>query len=130
MKLRLLIVSFLHVVVYIIIHLFPFAVWKGLLVMSIPCKLHTPKKVNAPQFSKRIMYLIRRSYFRTPTCLESSLVMHIILVCYGIKSSCCLGLQIENEKLVAHAWVESGGEVMGDEFPLGAYVRLYPEIEK
>jgi hypothetical protein len=122
MKWRLLIVSFLHVVVYIIIHLIPFAVWKGL--------LHTPKKVNAPQFSKRIMYLIRRSYFRTPTCLESSLVMHIILVCYGIKSSCCLGLQIENEKLVAHAWVESGGEVMGDEFPLGAYVRLYPEIEK
>lgn len=130
MKLKLLIVSFLHVLVYIIIHLFPFAVWIGLLTMSFPCKVNTPEKVNPSQLSRRILYLIRRSYFRAPTCLESSLMMQTMLACYGIKSSCCLGLQIENEKLVAHAWVESGGEVIGDEFPLGTYVRLYPEIKK
>ena len=130
MKTKLLIVSFLHVVVYIIIHLFPFAVWKGLLVMSFPCKLNTAEKVNPPQLSKRIMYFIRRSYFRMPTCLESSLVMQIILTCYGIKSSCCLGLQIENEKLIAHAWVEYRGEVLGDQFPLGTYVKLFPGIKK
>lgn len=130
MKTKLLIVSFLHVVVCIIIYCFPFAVWKGLLVMSFPCKLNSAEKVNPSQLSKRIMYFIRHSYFRTPTCLESSLVMQIILTCYGIKSSCCLGLRVENEKLIAHAWVEYRGEVLGDQFPLGAYVKLFPGIKK
>ena len=130
MKVKLLAVTFLHVLVYCIIHSFPFAVWKGLLIMRVPCKVNSPEKVNPSQLARRILYWIRRSYFRTPTCLESSLIMQIMLACYGIKSSCCLGLHIENEKLVAHAWVESNGELLGDEFPLHAYVRIFPEIKK
>lgn len=97
---------------------------------NIPFKLRINKQVNPLLLSKRIMLLIRRSLYRAPTCLESALVLRFMLTCYGINTTCCLGIQIENEKLIAHAWVMSNYEVLGDEFPLDAYVQVFPGIKK
>lgn len=125
-----LIVSLLHLFVCMVIHVLPFDVWKRLLVLDFPCKLQRSLTVSPPLLAKKIMLLIRRSYVGSPTCLESSLVLHIILACYGVKAICCLGVQIENGRLIGHAWVESAGEVLGDEFPLGTYVQLFPIVKK
>lgn len=97
---------------------------------NIPCQLRINKQVNPLLLSKRIMLLIRCSLYRAPTCLESALVLRFMLTCYGINTTCCLGIQIENEKLIAHAWVMSNDEVLGDEFPLDAYVQVFPGIKK
>ena len=125
-----LIVSLLHLLVCFIIYFFPFSVWKRLLVFNIPCQLRINKQVNTLLLSKRIKLLIRRSLYRSPTCLESALVLRLMLACYGVNTTCCLGIQIENEKLIAHAWVMSNDEVLGDEFPLDAYVQVFPWIKK
>ena len=49
----------------------------------------------------------------TKTCLVKSLAMHILLIRNGFESTLNIGVtKDKSEKLGAHAWVESDGEVL------------------
>lgn len=125
-NMKLLFISFLHALASGIIYLFPFGIWKRLLEEKNSCIFPMYRKGDPFDLSEKLILLIRRSYFHKPTCLEAALLLHFLLSCMGFRTVCCLGVAMEDEKLIAHAWVELDGKVLGHELSVASFVRVFP----
>ena len=63
----------------------------------------------------------------TKNCLIKSMSIHLLLVNYGYESTMHFGAAKDNEnRLKAHAWIESEGKVFSSESELGYYTLLKP----
>lgn len=57
-------------------------------------------------------------------CLPRALASHAMLRRRGVASRLCLGVTREGHELIAHAWIEVGGNKIGSDPKIGQFTRL------
>lgn len=55
----------------------------------------------------------RRGVYRA-RCLEKSLLLESLLMWRGIGCELKFGMRVDDKPLIAHAWVECGGQALAD----------------
>jgi len=108
-------------------------VWIRLLLFILPFRhvralvLHWSKPRRARVLAHRIAYVTNAAANRIPrtTCLPRALVAQMLLSRHSDRAELHIGVAKDsNGKLEAHAWVESGGQVVIGGIEVGRYTRL------
>jgi Transglutaminase-like superfamily len=91
--------------------------WKSVLEWLAPrnsaVALASPESETARAIARMEAAAARNLFFR-PNCLERSLVLWWLLCSRGIRAELRIGARKQARTFEAHAWVESGGSVIGD----------------
>jgi hypothetical protein len=102
---------------------------KGAMVRDEEAPKDAPVVLDRMEDAKRIALAVSRAaefgFFR-PRCLVRSMALRSMLNRAGIDGATVrVGVQLVNERFSAHAWVEYGGQIVGDnEASVGRFVPL------
>jgi hypothetical protein len=63
---------------------------------------------------QRLVSMAARLHLLSMTCLPRALTLHWILGRQGITTQLCIGINKSSTGMLAHAWVELGGQAIGE----------------
>ena len=115
--------------VFVVIQTIPFRLWNAGLLFFERYFAGSSQKSKMDKHSKCIDYYMKHSWFKGSTCMERALVKKIFFILRGIRSTICLGLKIEGDRLIAHAWMEHESDVSQYEDAAELFVRIYPSVQ-
>jgi hypothetical protein len=125
LKKKILLITLLHLIVFILIQLFSFV--RVLTILNY--FLHT----SSDDFSGKDVYglaeyynrIISLSHFKNPSCLEEALMLTFLMNRRNIPTEFCLGIAQSDDSLIAHAWLTFRGEVLGQPFQADEFVQVF-----
>lgn len=128
-KKKILLITLLHLIVLIIIRLFTFS---RVLKMINCFRTSSRSEISGKDMVRLAAYYNKHfseSLYRTPSCLEGSLMLTFILNRRGIPSEFCLGIAESGGNLTAHAWLRLNGEVLGTQFHVIEFVQVFSSFK-
>ena len=124
-KLQLL-VSTIHLMVFVVIQAIPFRYWSALLIRLEKMRTMHDNQSVLPLPDKTIDRIISSSFLKQSNCLEKALMKKIYLVYKGVPSTLCLGIMHEENRLIAHAWLLCDHEQYRAEMISDGFIQVYP----
>jgi hypothetical protein len=76
--------------------------------------LVTPEALAWAWHRQRLVSLASRLHLLSMTCLPRALALSWLMRRHGIPARLCIGMNKSPEEIYAHAWVEAGGQAIGE----------------
>jgi hypothetical protein len=94
------------------VSLLPYAWWRGRLRRATSGEPGSAESLDRALF--QAFGIALRNHIRPMNCLRRGLALHRLLVRRGVASRLVIGVRRPEDRLEAHAWIESAGRVLGD----------------
>ena len=124
-SMKILMVSLLHILVCMLMQLFPLLRVLKILNYSLhPSEddLSECKIINCVNHYTKI---ILKSKFKNPTCLEAALMLTFFMSRQNIPTELCLGIAKSEGKLTAHAWLTFRGLLLVQQFQVDEFIQVF-----
>ena len=125
LKKKILLITLLHLIVFIFIQLFSFV-----RVLKI---LNYFRHTSSDDFSGKDVYglaeyyhrIITLSHFKNPSCLEVALMLTFLMNRRNVPTEFCLGIARLDGSLTAHAWLTFRGKLLGQPFQADEFLQVF-----